>query len=141
MRVGLHVSWQVPIVRVVSLETEKFHSTVKTVYGQTNSSDSIEHSFQKEMETYIATKYQSWVKDPTKIVPHFLCLQSEYVSADLKNLDIPVFYHQLDTANVLDSQGIKIQVPDTIDITNIPRPVKSLLNRKTYFARPTNQSG
>jgi hypothetical protein len=88
---------------------------------------------EKEMESVLVKAYNDWHINPTTNLPRFLCLQSQYVSGDLANLDIPVFYHQLNTVDVMDSHGTTIQIPDTISINNKLQPVSASLKRNSFF--------
>ncbi|MEO8972917.1 MAG: hypothetical protein ABI406_15125, partial [Ktedonobacteraceae bacterium] len=87
----------------------------------------------QEMERQLSTGYNNWAKAPATTLPLFLCLQQQYVIDDIINFDIPVFYHQLNTQDVLDSHGTIITVPDTVTIGSAAKPVRTLLPRTTIF--------
>ena len=68
--------------------------------------------------------------------PLFLCLQGSYILDDLIHGDVPVFYHQVNTTDVLDSHGRPVTVPNTITIGSAVKDVQTLLHHATFFPHP-----
>jgi Domain of unknown function (DUF4135) len=104
---------------------------------------------QKEIDKELFYTYTDWfnavtgkqAEDAWNLLPFFLCLQSEYVIDDIANGDVPVFYHQVTTGDVMDSSGRTLLIPDTVTIKNRKnesetKAVKALLKRETFFAEP-----
>jgi hypothetical protein len=69
-----------------------------------------------KMQPLIEDAYLEWAKNPTDSPPSFLCLQSPNVLDDLVNIDVPVFYHRLNSSNVMNSNGKPIAIPQTVKI-------------------------
>jgi hypothetical protein len=70
---------------------------------------------------------------PVAPEPTFLVFQAAHAGVDLNNLDIPSFYHVIGTAQIVDSQGNLIAVPNPFNLPNgnaVPIP------RNTYYALP-----
>ena len=115
------------IVRLVPLGTQAFHTVIKKAFqGNENSSEYVK----KEMKAELEKAYGQWKQT---IAPRFLCLQEGYVINDMLQLDVPVFYYQLNTLNVLDSHGTVIAVPQTITIKDESINIQTLLKRATFF--------
>jgi hypothetical protein len=115
------------IVRVIPLETGKFSSSIDDAYRKCGDMNSFTAEIQKSMNQYIISKRAEWTKQPTETLPAFICLEADYLTGDFANFDIPVFYHKLDTCNVMTSEGKPIRVPQEIH---------QQLNRNTYFPGP-----
>lgn len=123
------------IVRIVPLGTNAFQETNRYLFSPKNKQD-VRTGARQEMERHLSTGYGDWAKAPAATLPLFLCLQQQYVINDIINFDIPVFYHQLNTSDVLDSNGTTITVPDTVTIGSASKPVSTLLHRTTLFPSP-----
>ena len=122
------------IVRIVPLGTNAFDETHRFLFSPKNKQD-IPVAANQEMERQLSIGYNNWAKAPATTFPLFLCLQQQYVIDDIVNFDIPVFYHQLNTQDVLDSHGTTITLPDTVTIVGATKPVSALLPqpRSTLF--------
>ncbi len=125
------------IVRIVPLGTNAFEETHRYLFSPKNKQD-IPVAARQEMERHLSNGYDNWAKVPATTFPLFLCLQQQYVIDDIINFDIPVFYHQLNTQDVLDSHGTTITVPDIVTIGSASKPVRTLLPqpRATLFPNP-----
>lgn len=70
--------------------------------------------------------------------PEFVAANAPQVAIDLTHFDIPVFYHQIGTTDLLDSTGTVIAVPPNVNIlAGVPpaaAPVPSNVGRAAYFA-------
>ncbi len=120
------------IVRIVPLGTLQFHSTITNACKPKNV-QTIEVAIQQQMQQDLLQAYNRWIKDQTS-PPYFLCLQQTSTIQDLVNFDIPVFYHRLNSCDVMDSRGTIITIPDTTPTDN--KPLKELLKRETFFSTP-----
>ena len=119
------------IVRFVPLGTQDFQVIIKKAFTQNaNKGEYVK----KEMKSYLERQYDVWSRSQT-IEPKFLCLQEGYVINDMLQLDVPVFYHQLNTLNVLDSHGTVIAVPQSITIKGVDINIQTLLKRSTFFPK------
>lgn len=123
------------IVRIVPLGTNVFQELIGYVFSP-NNRQNIPVAARQDMERHLSTAYDTWANAPATTPPQFLCLQLEYVINDIVNFDVPVFYHQLNTSNVMDSWGTTITIPDTITIDGRQKPIRGLLNRAAYFSAP-----
>src|SRR6266568_4712618 len=91
------------ILRIVPLGTLQFHSTITNACKPKNV-QTIEVAIQQQMQQDLLQAYNRWIKDQTS-PPYFLCLQQTSTIQDLVNFDIPVFYHRLNSCDVMDSRG------------------------------------
>ena len=125
------------IVRIIPTGTANFQTAIEKVFSPENTSDA-QTDATARMEAQLKRSYDSWSSNahPDQVLPRFLCLQQPYVVPDIVNLDVPVFYHQLNTTEVLDSSGETVAVPNTITIGGAPKPVQVPLGRNTFFAHP-----
>jgi hypothetical protein len=106
------------VVRIVPKGTDIFEALLQTVYKKNMKSprDRIEAEFEAGTLEKFDQTYLTWAPTPAESPPYFLCLQSENVSSDLVNLDVPVFYHRLNSSNVMNSNGKTIAIPQTVKI-------------------------
>jgi hypothetical protein len=132
------------IVRIVPLGSAQLHDILISTFLSKKQAAEIPGAMGKKMQAELAAAYTAWAKaiavnqaaSSWEAFPRFLCLQSQYVLEDLLNYDVPVFYHQLNTSDVMDSQGALITIPATITINTQVKPVSALLQRNTFFAMP-----
>jgi hypothetical protein len=122
------------IVRIVPRGSDKFQNAVIYTFSpKSKNRQKLADAATESMEEALSSAYNDWVKTQTD-PPRFLCFQPAYVLEDIISCDVPVFYHQLNTSDVMDSWGRTIMIPDTITIKGEQKPVKSLLGRNTYFS-------
>jgi len=132
------------IVRIVPLGSNQLHDILISTFSSQKRAEDVRPALEKKMMAELAAAYQTWKaaidsnKTPIswETFPRFLCLQPQYVIDDLASYDVPVFYFQLSTGNVMDSHGRQIVISTTIDINKDAKPVGSLLKRATFFFTP-----
>jgi hypothetical protein len=70
--------------------------------------------------------------------PAFVVMQESVAGSDLRNLDIPTFYHRIGTTDLLDSRGNVVPIPNQVMIEDQQgtKDVPTDLKRATYFEHP-----
>ena len=129
------------IVRIVPLGSNRLHDIlISTFQGKLD----VDTALRKKMGGELEAAYRQWAEGVAanqsavswKAAPRFVCLQAAYVIDDLLSYDVPVFYHQLHTCDVMDSQGVQIKIPESILINGKMEQVTNLLKRSTFFSQP-----
>jgi len=130
------------IVRFIPAGSDVLAGILKKTYSTEQPLQSIEILAREEIGRQLKFAYSDWEaarksKEITwQSFPLFLCIQDAYMLEDIANCDVPVFYHQLNTNDVLDSHGQKISTGGTITIDKVLKDIKALLGRETFFSSP-----
>jgi hypothetical protein len=120
------------LVRYTPYPTSDFKTIRKLIYENTlrdpnTFGDQPTATILSTLFEQITSKYQQYALNPTPR-PDFLVLQSDSVLAnsiagpDYDNVDIPVFYHRIGTSDLVDSQGRRVRIPNSVTIYNTAAP-------------------
>jgi len=130
------------IVRFIPAGSDVLAGILKKTFSTEQPLQLIEILAREEIGRQLKFAYSDWEaarksKEITwQSFPLFLCIQDAYMLEDIANCDVPVFYHQLNTNDVLDSHGQKISTGGTITIDKVLKDIKALLGRETFFSSP-----
>ncbi|MFF0065664.1 DUF4135 domain-containing protein [Streptomyces sp. NPDC005279] len=137
------------LVRVLPLATQDWNYVRGKIYNQPEQTTDLATAVNAVMLGKLTdqfTEYQQNLQnrqnqqDPAP-EPDFLAAAAPQATTDLKNFDIPVFYHRIGTSDLLDSTGTVVQVPVRVTVLNDDNPPTSVqadtnVGRTTYYVEP-----
>ncbi len=139
-------AWQLRIqnvlVRILPVATPDWNGVRRAVYYEevinTPPPAALAPAIADSAVRQVTALYNQWnpAAPPPLPDPKFVAAAAPQVAVDLTSFDVPTFYHQVGSTDLLDSTGAVIPVPANVNILagGIVGPAPSNVGRATYYA-------
>ncbi|MEU5013261.1 DUF4135 domain-containing protein [Streptomyces sp. NPDC021749] len=131
------------LVRVLPVGTQTWKEARQEVYAPDGPRpavlDSRVNTVMRNKLTDVFAEYRRDRTTDPDVDPYFVAMTAPQAATDIKNFDIPVFYHRIGSMDLLDSMGEVVSVPFQVTVNNNQPPpptVQQSTNprRLIYFA-------